>query len=117
MNRSVIGELGLCLLFTGCLASRQAELDRKHAELTKQVFERQTNERIALMPDWLHDRPDGKKGLNSYQKDDYECQRDVDQTFPSRSVYAVNWLSREMDRHSMFMRCMRARGWTEQKKG
>ena len=114
MHWSAIGLLTVCLLLTGCLASKQAELDKRQAELEDRLIKRQTDEVLALMPNHPYDRPDGKKGLNSWQKDDYECQRDVDQTFPRRS--SVNWLSREMDRHSMYMRCMRARGWTEQKK-
>lgn len=115
MNRSLIRILVLCLLLTGCLATRQAELDKKRQELEEKVFDQQLKERLSLMPNWLHDRPDGKKGMISFRKDNYECDRDVNQTFPSRSPFSINYLSREMDRHNMYMQCMRAREWSEQK--
>lgn len=116
MNRSVMWILAVSFLLPGCLASRQAELDKKRHELEMQVLERQNNEKLSLMPNWLHDRPDGKKGMITFQKDNYECERDVNQTFPSRSVFSRDYVLREMDRHRMYMQCMRVRDWTEQKK-
>ena len=115
----------LILCLSGCVGVGQnTEQRTKREDSEARLLETLTKEKLSLSP--INDRvkreveagtykseyPDGLfPAYQRYDRDRYECNRDVDQTLPRPNLLSRYYALQEVDRHRMYMDCMSVRGW------
>ncbi len=135
MRRQLLlqARLGYVLFLTFCLSGcagvgQNNEQRAKQVDAESRLLESWSKEKISLSPinervkreveagTYQSEYPDGLfPAFKRYERDRYECNRDVDQTLPGANVLSRYYVLREGDRHRMYMDCMSVRGWRPKK--